>query len=192
MKAIILGAQTILTGCADIVVAGGAESMSNTPYYIPSARSGARYGNQTLVDGVVRDGLSDAYDNQAMGFAAEECAVDHTFSREDQDNYAIKSYQKAQEAVAKGAFKDEIAPIEVSGGRGKPNKLIDLDDEPKNVCLPPYPHSNLSLLTPDSSTSKNSKPSAPYSLPTVAPSPLPTLPPSPTAPLPSSSSLWQP
>jgi acetyl-CoA C-acetyltransferase len=135
LKAIILGAQTILTGGADIVVAGGTESMTNTPYYIPSARSGARYGNQTLVDGVVRDGLSDAYDGQAMGFAAEECALDYTFSREDQDNYAINSYQKAQEAVAKGAFKDEIAPIEVSGGRGKPNKLVDVDDEPKNLNI---------------------------------------------------------
>lgn len=140
MKAIILGTQTILTGCADIVVAGGTESMTNTPYYLPSARSGARYGNQTMVDGVVRDGLSDAYDNQAMGFAAEECAVDYTFSRADQDAYAIGSYQKAQEATAKGTFKEEIAPIEVSGGRGKPNKLIDVDDEPKNVCThAPHP-----------------------------------------------------
>lgn len=142
MKAIILGAQTILTGCADIVIAGGTESMTNTPYYIPSARSGARYGNQTMVDGVVRDGLSDAYDGQAMGFAAEECAEEYTFSREQQDAYAIKSYQKAQAAVLGGCFKEEIAPIEVSGGRGKPNKLVDIDDEPKNVCLfpasPPY------------------------------------------------------
>lgn len=135
MKAIILGAQTILTGCADIVIAGGTESMTNAPYYIPSARSGARYGNQSMIDGIVRDGLSDAYDNQAMGFAAEECANDHSFDREQQDAYAIKSYQKAQEAVANGNFKEEIAPIEVSGGRGKPNKLVDIDDEPKNVCL---------------------------------------------------------
>lgn len=137
MKAIILGAQTILTGCADIVIAGGTESMTNTPYYIPSARSGARYGNQTMIDGIVRDGLSDAYDNQAMGFAAEECASDHSFSREQQDAYAIKSYQKAQAAVSGGRFTEEIAPIEVSGGRGKPNKLVDVDDEPKNVCLLP-------------------------------------------------------
>ncbi|KAH0608518.1 uncharacterized protein H6S33_001652 [Morchella sextelata] len=133
LKAIILGAQTILTGCADIVVAGGTESMSNTPYYIPTARSGARYGNQQMVDGVVRDGLSDAYDNQAMGFAAEKCANDYTFTREDQDTYAINSYQKAQAAVANGLFKEEIAPIEVSGGRGKPNKVVDCDDEPKNL-----------------------------------------------------------
>ncbi|PWW76079.1 thiolase [Tuber magnatum] len=135
MKAIILGAQTIITGSADIVVAGGTESMSNTPYYIPTARSGARYGNQQMVDGVVRDGLSDAYDNQAMGFAAEECAQDYTFSREDSDTYAIKSYQRAQEAVANKCFAEEIAPIEVSGGRGKPNVLVEVDDEPKNLNI---------------------------------------------------------
>jgi len=135
MKAIIIGAQTIITGNADIVVAGGTESMSNTPYYVPTARSGARYGNQQMVDGVVRDGLSDAYDNQAMGFAAEECAQDYTFSREDSDAYAIKSYQKAQEAVTNKCFAEEIAPIEVSGGRGKPNVLVELDDEPKNLNI---------------------------------------------------------
>ncbi|CAZ81326.1 unnamed protein product [Tuber melanosporum] len=135
MKAIILGAQTIITGNADIVVAGGTESMSNTPYYIPTARSGARYGNQQMVDGVVRDGLSDAYDSQAMGFAAEECAQDYTFSREGSDAYAIKSYQKAQDAVANKRFAEEIAPIEVSGGRGKPNTLVEVDDEPKNLNI---------------------------------------------------------
>lgn len=145
MKAIILGAQTILTGCAEIVIAGGAESMTNAPYYIPTARSGARYGNQSMIDGLVRDGLSDAYDGQAMGFAAEECANDYTFSREQQDAYAIKSYQRAQAAVLNGSFQEEIAPIEVSGGRGKPNKLVDVDDEPKNVChfLRPIPLKHL-------------------------------------------------
>ncbi|KAL7269462.1 erg10, acetyl-CoA C-acetyltransferase [Rhizina undulata] len=135
LKAIILGAQTIITGNADIVVAGGTESMTNAPYYIPTARGGARYGHKELIDGVVRDGLSDAYDNKAMGFAAEECAAGHGFSREDQDEYAIASYKKAQTALADGAFKDEIAPIEVSGGRGKPNKVIDQDDEIKNLNI---------------------------------------------------------
>ncbi|RPA86711.1 thiolase [Ascobolus immersus RN42] len=133
LKAIILGAQTIATGTAEIVVAGGTESMSNTPYYSPNTRSGARYGNVTLVDGVVRDGLSDAYDGKAMGFAAEQCASDYEFTREAQDAYAINSYQKAQAAQAAGLFKDEIFPIEVSGGRGKPNKVVDQDDEVKNL-----------------------------------------------------------
>jgi len=133
LKAIILGAQTIMTGNAEIVVTGGTESMTNTPYYFPQARGGARYGHKEMIDGVVRDGLSDAYDNKAMGFAAEECAKDHGFSREDQDEYAIRSYQKAQEALKNGLFKEEIAPIEVSGGRGKPNKVIDADDEVPNL-----------------------------------------------------------
>jgi acetyl-CoA C-acetyltransferase len=133
LKAIILGAQTILTGNADIVIAGGAESMSNTPHYLPTLRTGAKFGHQSLVDGVLVDGLTDAYSNEHMGIQAEECASDHTFTREDQDEYAIKSYQKAQAAEKAGHFKDEIVPVEVSGGRGKPNKVVDTDDETKNV-----------------------------------------------------------
>ncbi|KAF8544252.1 putative acetyl-CoA acetyltransferase [Trichophaea hybrida] len=133
MKAVILGAQTIMTGNADVVVAGGTESMSNVPYYLPTARDGARFGHKEIVDGVLKDGLTDAYDEKHMGLAAEQCASDHTFSREEQDEYAIKSYQKAQAATAEGYFKDEIAPVEVSGGRGKPNKVIDTDDEVKNL-----------------------------------------------------------
>jgi acetyl-CoA C-acetyltransferase len=133
MKAVILGAQTIMTGNASIVVAGGTESMSNVPYYLPTARGGARFGHKEIVDGVLKDGLTCAYDNKHMGLAAEQCASDHTFSREDQDEYAIASYTKAQAALAAGLFKDEIAPIEVSGGRGKPNKLVDSDDEIKNL-----------------------------------------------------------
>lgn len=109
--------------------------MSNVPYYDASARSGYRFGDKTIIDGVVKDGLTDAYDKKHMGLAAEQCASDHEFSREAQDEYAIKSYQKAQAAVAAGAFKDEIAPIEVSGGRGKPMKTIDADDEVSNVWI---------------------------------------------------------
>ncbi|KAF3938528.1 hypothetical protein ABW19_dt0207492 [Dactylella cylindrospora] len=133
MKAIILGAQTILTGNADIVVAGGTESMSQVPYYSPNLRTGARFGNQTLIDGLLRDGLSDAYDNSHMGLAAEECADDHSFDRAAQDEYAIKSYQKAQAAHKEGLFKGEIAPIEVPGARGKPPTLVEIDDETKNL-----------------------------------------------------------
>ncbi|KAA8905491.1 Thiolase, N-terminal domain-containing protein [Sphaerosporella brunnea] len=133
MKAVILAAQTIMTGNASVVVAGGTESMSNVPYYLPTARGGARFGHKEIVDGVLKDGLTCAYDNKHMGLAAEQCASDHTFSREDQDEYAIASYNKAQAALAADLFKDEIAPIEVSGGRGKPNKLVDSDDEIKNL-----------------------------------------------------------
>ncbi|KAI2791555.1 Acetyl-CoA acetyltransferase IB [Penicillium oxalicum] len=134
LKAIILGAQTIMTGNADVVVAGGAESMSNTPHYLPSLRGGAKYGNQTMVDGIMKDGLQDAYGKQElMGFAAEECAQDHDFNREQQDEYAIRTYQKAQAAQKAGAFDFEIAPIEIPGFRGKPGVTVSQDDEPKNL-----------------------------------------------------------
>ncbi|WQF87231.1 Putative thiolase [Colletotrichum destructivum] len=134
MKAIILGAQTILTGNADIVVAGGTESMTNTPHYLPVLRNGAKYGDQTLVDGVLKDGLTDAYGKKEhMGMAAELCAKEHEFTREQQDEYAINTYKKAQAATDAGIFSTEIAPVEVSGGRGKPNVKVDRDDEVKNL-----------------------------------------------------------
>ncbi|KAK6214790.1 acetyl-CoA acetyltransferase [Colletotrichum tabaci] len=134
MKAIILGAQTILTGNADIVVAGGTESMTNTPHYLPVLRNGAKYGDQTLVDGVLKDGLTDAYGKKEhMGMAAELCAKEHEFTREQQDEYAINTYKKAQAATEAGIFSTEIAPVEVSGGRGKPNVKVDRDDEVKNL-----------------------------------------------------------
>ncbi|KAI9740984.1 MAG: erg10, acetyl-CoA C-acetyltransferase [Cirrosporium novae-zelandiae] len=133
LKAIILGAQTIMTGNADVIVAGGTESMSNVPHYLPNLRTGAKFGNQSLVDGVLRDGLTDAYgERQHMGLQAEECAQEHSFDRQQSDEYAIRSYQKAQEAQKNGLF-TEIAPIQVSGGRNKPLVTIDKDDEPKNL-----------------------------------------------------------
>lgn len=135
LKAIILGAQSIISGTAEVVVAGGTESMSNAPYYATTTRGGAKYGHQQLVDALVRDGLSDAYDGSAMGLAGEDCAQEYSFTREQQDEYAIASYQKAQKAQAEGLFKDEIAPLEVSGGRGKPNKIVDQDDEIKNLNI---------------------------------------------------------
>lgn len=133
MKAIILGAQTIITGNADIVVAGGAESMTNTPYYLPSARAGARFGDSTIIDGIQKDGLLDAYDQKLMGVAAEKCAKDQGFSREDQDDYAIGSYTKAAAAHAAGKFKNEIAPITIKGFRGKPDVVVSIDEESKNL-----------------------------------------------------------
>ncbi|KAL3448880.1 Thiolase, N-terminal domain-containing protein [Aspergillus insuetus] len=133
LKAVILGAQTIMTGNADIVVAGGTESMSNTPHYLPNLRTGAKYGNQTMVDGIVKDGLTDVGKQELMGLQAEECAQDHGFSREDQDNYAIHTYEKAQAAQKAGLFDDEIAPIELPGFRGKPGVTVSQDDEPKNL-----------------------------------------------------------
>jgi acetyl-CoA C-acetyltransferase len=133
IKSIIVGAQTIMTGNAEIVVAAGTESMSNTPHYLPVMRTGAKFGDQTLVDGVLKDGLTDAYKKEHMGLQGEECADDHGFTREDQDEYCIRSYKKAIAATEAGWFTSEIAPIEVPQGRGKPPVTVSTDDEPKNV-----------------------------------------------------------
>ncbi|KKY37490.1 putative acetylacetyltransferase [Diaporthe ampelina] len=136
LKAIILGAQTIMTGNASIVVAGGTESMSNTPHYLPNLRTGVKYGDGSLIDGVQKDGLRDAYGKQElMGMQGELCATTHDITREQQDEYAIKTYQKAQAATEAGVFKGEIAPVEVSGGRGKPTVKVDRDDEVKNLNI---------------------------------------------------------
>lgn len=132
IKAMALAAQTILTGTADVVVAGGTESMTNAPHYLPGMRSGIKFGNQTLVDGVLKDGLTDVYKDEHMGLQGEECADDHGFSREDSDAYAIRSYKKAQHAQESGWFGAEIAPITIPGVRGKPDTVVDKDDEPKN------------------------------------------------------------
>lgn len=137
LKAVILGAQTIMTGNADIVVAGGTESMSQVPHYLPNLRLGAKYGDQTLVDGVLKDGLTDAYGKKDhMGLSAEECAQDHGFDRQAQDDYAVGSYERAQAALKSGAFGWEITTVELPGIRGKPGVTVDKDDEPKNVSIP--------------------------------------------------------
>lgn len=136
LKAIILGAQTIMTGNADIVVAGGTESMSNTPHYLPNMRTGAKYGHQSLVDGIMKDGLTDAYGKkELMGLQAEECARDHGITREQQDDYAIRTYERAQAAQKNGLFDAEIAPIELPGSKGKPGVTVSQDEEPKNVSI---------------------------------------------------------
>ncbi|KAI2626400.1 acetyl-CoA acetyltransferase [Xylaria nigripes] len=135
MKAVILGAQTIMTGSANIVVVGGTESMSNVPHYLPTLRNGAKFGDQSLVDGMLKDGLTDAYKKEHMGLAGELCSDDHSISREDQDAYAIQTYQRAQKATADGIFSKEIVPVEVSGGRGKPPVQITTDEEVKNLNI---------------------------------------------------------
>ncbi|KJZ76974.1 Acetyl-CoA acetyltransferase [Hirsutella minnesotensis 3608] len=132
IKAITLGAQEIMLGTASVVVAGGTESMSNTPHYLPNLRTGAKYGDQTLVDGVLVDGLTDSFKKEHMGLQGELCAVEHSFSREQQDEYAINSYKRAQAATEAGLFR-EIVPVEVSGGRGKPPIKVERDDEVKNL-----------------------------------------------------------
>lgn len=130
MKAVSLAAQSIRLGEAHVVVAVGTESMSNVPYYAPSARFGAKFGAQSFVDGLERDGLVDAYNKTAMGYAAESTAEEFGISREDQDGFAVASYQKAIDAAASGKFANEIVPVEVPAGRGKPPVVVSSDEEP--------------------------------------------------------------
>lgn len=107
--------------------------MSNTPHYLPTLRNGAKFGDQSLIDGMLKDGLTDAYANEHMGLSAELCADDHGFDRKAQDDYAIETYTRAQKATAAGIFSKEIVPVEVSGGRGKPAVQITTDEEVKNL-----------------------------------------------------------
>lgn len=132
MKAIMLAAQSIALGLNDIVVAAGAESMSNVPYYLEKARTGYRLGHGQLTDGLVKDGLWDVYNDYHMGNAAEFCASECNISRQDQDEYAVESYRRAQKASADGKFKKEIVPIEVRGRKGEIS-VIDQDEEINSV-----------------------------------------------------------
>ena len=132
MKSITQAAQSILLGDADIIIAGGMESMSNVPFYNTQQRWGNKYGDITMQDGLSKDGLVDVYDKVAMGNFADLCAKEHSISREDQDAFAIASYQKAQNATEKGLFKEEIIPIQIPQKKGDPI-IIDKDEEPYNV-----------------------------------------------------------
>ncbi len=127
-KAIMMAAQTIMLGINDVVVAGGMESMSNIPYYLDKARNGYRLGHGTIIDGMVKDGLWDVYNDYHMGNAAELCAREYKFTREDQDAFAIESYTRAQKAYAVNAFANEIVPVEIPV-RGKDPILVSVDEE---------------------------------------------------------------
>ncbi|CAL9147403.1 acetyl-CoA acetyltransferase 2-like isoform X1 [Musa acuminata AAA Group] len=128
MKATMFAAQSIELGINDVVVAGGMESMSNAPKYIVEARKGSRFGHDSLVDGMLKDGLWDVYNNVSMGICGEICADHHSITREEQDAYAIRSNERGIAARDSGAFIWEIAPIEVSAGRGRPSVIIDKDE----------------------------------------------------------------
>jgi acetyl-CoA C-acetyltransferase len=117
MKAVMQGAQAIALGDADIIVAGGMENMSQIPHYV-HMRSGVKFGPATLIDGMQKDGLVDAYDQNAMGVCADLCASEYSFSREEQDAFAIQSYKRSAEAWANGKFADEVVPVEVPQRRG--------------------------------------------------------------------------
>ncbi len=132
MKAVMQGAQAIMLGDADVVVAGGMESMSNVPFYNENLRWGSKYGNVTLIDGLAKDGLTDVYHNYAMGNAADMCAKECNISREAQDEFAIESYKRSQGAWDAGKFDNEIVPVEVPQKKGDPIK-ISKDEDPWNV-----------------------------------------------------------
>ena len=132
MKSIALAAQNILLGDADIVVAGGMESMSNVPFYNMHQRWGNKYGDTTMLDGLAKDGLVDVYDQVAMGNFADLCATEHQISREEQDAFAIGSYTKSQASIEKGLFVNEIIPVVIPQRKGDPI-TIEKDEEPFNV-----------------------------------------------------------
>jgi acetyl-CoA C-acetyltransferase len=138
MKAITQAAQSIMLGDADIMVAGGMESMSNVPYYSPKLRWGNKYGDVTLVDGLAKDGLTDVYKNYAMGNAAELCARECNVSREAQDEFAIESYKRSQAAWNEGKFDDEVVAVEIPQRKGDPIKFAK-DEEPFNVKFDKIP-----------------------------------------------------
>ncbi|MFM7900710.1 MAG: acetyl-CoA C-acyltransferase [Bacteroidota bacterium] len=132
MKTIMLGAQSIMTGENDIVVAGGMESMSNVPYYLEKARNGYRLGHGQILDGLVKDGLWDVYKDFHMGNATEICASEYKISREEQDAYAIESYKRSANSYEKGLFKDEIVPVQIPQ-RGKDPLVVSEDEEFRKV-----------------------------------------------------------
>ncbi len=138
MKSVSQAAQSILLGDADVVVAGGMESMSGIPFYAESVRWGNKYGNTTLIDGLVRDGLTDVYDGKAMGMAGELCARECGITREEQDEFAIRSYQRSQAAWESGRFADEVVPVEIPQRKGEPLLFVK-DEEPYNVKFEKIP-----------------------------------------------------
>ena len=146
MKAVMQGAQAIIAGDAEIVVAGGMENMSLIPHYV-HLRNGVKFGPTTMVDGMQRDGLTDAYDNNAMGVCADLCATEYKISREEQDAFAIQSYERTAKAWSAGKFNNEIVPVEIPQRRGEPI-IFSQDEEYTNVKLEKIPALN-SVFTKD-------------------------------------------
>ncbi|MEO6328617.1 MAG: acetyl-CoA C-acyltransferase [Ginsengibacter sp.] len=138
MKAVMIAAQNILLGDSDIIVAGGMENMSQTPFYSQSMRWGNKYGDTQLTDGIAKDGLTDVYNNYAMGNAAELCAQECNISRGEQDAFAIESYKRSQAAHTSGKFEEEIVSVEIPQKKGEP-VFISKDEEPWNVKFDKIP-----------------------------------------------------
>jgi len=154
MKAVSQGAQSILLGDAHVIVAGGMESMSNVPFYADTMRWGNKYGNASLIDGLAKDGLTDVYDGNAMGVAAELCASTCGVSREDQDAFAIESYQRSQSASKEGKFNDEIIPVAIPQRKGDP-VMFSADEEPFNVKFDKIPELKSAFLKEGNVTAAN-------------------------------------
>ncbi len=138
MKSVMFGAQSIMLGMNDVVVAGGMESMSNIPYYVPNARWGHKFGGGALVDGLQHDGLTDVYNGQAMGICADATAEKYEISREEQDEYAITSYKRSAATTESGKFKDEIIPVSVPQRRGEP-VVVTEDEEFRKAKFEKFP-----------------------------------------------------
>ena len=153
MKAVMQGAQAIMTGDAEIVIAGGMENMSLIPHYI-HLRNGYKFGPTNMIDGMQRDGLSDAYDNSAMGVSADLCASEYKISREEQDNFAVQSYERSAKAWEAGKFDAEIVPVEVTQRRGEPI-IISKDEEFSNVKLDKIPTLNPAFTKDGTVTAAN-------------------------------------
>ena len=138
MKSVMLAAQSIMTGNADVVVAGGMENMSMVPHYY-NARKGKKLGDISLVDGLVKDGLTDVYNKVHMGNCADQCADKYKISREEQDEFAIESYNRAANASKNGLFKEEIVKVNIPQRKGE-DVIVDKDEEYKNVKLEKIPN----------------------------------------------------
>lgn len=154
MKAVMQAAQSIALGDADVIVAGGMENMSLIPHYY-HARSATKFGPATLIDGMQRDGLVDVYDGNAMGVCADLCAIEHNFSREDQDTFAIQSYNRSAAAWDAGKFNNEVVPVEVPQRRGEPI-LVSKDEEYANVKIDKIPALRAAFSKDGTATAANS------------------------------------
>lgn len=155
MKAIMQGAQSIMLGDADVVVAGGMENMSSVPFYSENMRWGNKYGNVTMIDGLAKDGLTDVYHNYPMGVAADLCAKECNISRKEQDDFAIESYTRSANAWKAGKFNEEIVPVEIPQRKGDPI-LFKEDEEYKNVNFSKVPELRPAFTKEGTATAANS------------------------------------
>ena len=154
MKAIAQATQDILLGDADVVIAGGMESMSNVPFYVPAMRWGNKYGDTAMVDGLAKDGLTDVYHKYAMGNAAELCAKECNITRADQDAFAVESYKRSQAAITAGKFVEEIVPVAIPQRKGDPI-MFAKDEEPFNVKFDKIPELKAAFVKDGTVTAAN-------------------------------------